>query len=45
MFFSFEDLGNKSGAPSFYGMLAELEAMTGELWTHGAYADGNSGRD
>jgi predicted ATPase len=26
---SYVDLGNKSGASSFYGMLAELEAMTG----------------
>jgi predicted ATPase len=26
---SYVDLGNKSGAPSFYGMLAELEAMIG----------------
>ena len=26
---SYVGLGNKSGAPSFYGMLAELEAMTG----------------
>jgi predicted ATPase len=27
---SYVGLGNKSGAPSFYGMLAELEAMTGD---------------
>src|SRR5262249_40060751 len=26
---SYVGLGNKSSAPSFYGMLAELEAMTG----------------
>src|SRR6516162_8836348 len=26
---SYVGLGNKSGAPAFYGMLAELEAMTG----------------
>jgi class 3 adenylate cyclase/tetratricopeptide (TPR) repeat protein len=27
---SYIDLGNRSGAPSFYGMLAELEAMRGD---------------
>ena len=27
---SYLGLGNKSGAPSFYGMLAELEAMSGD---------------
>jgi class 3 adenylate cyclase/tetratricopeptide (TPR) repeat protein len=27
---SYIELGNKSGAPSFYGMLAELEAMKGD---------------
>jgi len=26
---SYVGLGNKSGAPAFYGMLAELETMTG----------------
>ena len=27
--YSYVGLGNKSGAPSFYGMLAELETITG----------------
>jgi predicted ATPase len=27
---SYVELGNKSGAPSFYGMLAELDVMTGD---------------